>query len=200
MAKDLKLVIYDTTASPIPDGTAELFNASQLSWANIIEVWDECVSFYGNKQYKVFQGNNSIIAGIVVSSAAGTFQTYAEQDPSTFIGNFSAGYGLEGDLQITVPSGATDAQKDEAIKLGIFKKHFETLMGLLTFKITAKNSGSSIAANGNINITSASLIFDGSALDKGKIEIIYPDNVTNLIGSGDITYSNYSYNPNSSST
>ena len=48
MAGKLKLIIYNETVSP---GTNKIFEAQKLSWANILDIWDECVSFYEGKYY-----------------------------------------------------------------------------------------------------------------------------------------------------
>ena len=190
MAGQLTLTIYNETESP---GTTKIFEAQKLSWANIVDIWDECVKFYEGKYYEIKLDNKTQAeeTGIVISSALGTFQYKAEKDPSSFVGNVN--YNTGDPITINVTE-TTEDKKREQIEDGVFEAFIKELCSKITIKVFKKgNSATTIeAANYAESI-------DETA-DKAQYTITWDDTKkSDLKQRLTITYSNYSYSEKSNS-
>lgn len=195
MAKDLTLKIYSVTApTAITNSTPVLFNASQLSWANILDIWDECVSFYEGKAYEIWHSGNNTKAedtGIVITSANGTFQYKAEKDPNTFIGNVN--YNTGNPVEITTTQTTEDGKKAE-IEEGIFETFIKELCSKITIKVFKKgNTAATITS-----ATYAETIDESS--NNAQYTITWDEQKKqDLKQRLTVTYSNYSYSGNTQS-
>lgn len=195
MAGKLKLIIYNETVSP---GTNKIFEAQKLSWANILDIWDECVSFYEGKYYIIQnedrlneENYTSEDSGIVISSASGTFKYNAEKDPDTFVGNVNYNTGNPVVISTT---GVSEADKPTTIQAGIFDAFIKELCSKITIQAYKKDSTTA-------TITSATY---AETIDQNSNEAQYTitwdeQDKKDLLDRLTITYSNYTYSGNAQS-
>ena len=126
MAEQLELKIYSYTEAPTTYSDSELlFNAKNLTWSNIADIWDECVSFYSGHRFRILRGTKEEACGVVLDSALGTFQYNAEQEPYNYSGFVYTDRGVS--QAIVVESNATEDSIKEAILKDMVENLFEYL-------------------------------------------------------------------------
>lgn len=154
-AEQLELKIYTYTGDA-PDTYSDdelLFNAKNLTWSNIADIWDECVSFYNGHRFRILRGTTEETCGKVLDSALGTFQYNAEQEPYNYSGFIYTDRGVS--QAIVVENNATEDDIKKAILKDMVENLFEYLKinVIITDTRTSGDSEAKVSLAGGANQT-----------------------------------------------